>query len=265
MKYYQTLLRTLPHEVAGELERMARPMNVRPGQVISSFGEPMIAAVRRGWFKLVGFSADGEQQFVALRRRGRLIGLEAAAGAKVELPEVVSLVSGELLIWTLEEFSTLMANTATLAWRVAANIAEQAEEDFHFRRQAQTVRLTPRLALLLYTLALEEGETTSSGYRVPMPFSQRELADLLEVRRETVSVKVCQLENAGLIERWGRELVIDAERMRHYLVSSGLHLETPITSAVRPAPNYERSIPLANGAFHQMPVFDRTPTEYAND
>jgi CRP-like cAMP-binding protein len=265
MKYYQTLLRTLPREVASELERLSRPVSMRPGQVVSSFGEPMIAAVRRGWFKLVGFSSEGEQQFVALRRRGRLIGLEAAAGAKVEIPEVISLVSGELLVWTLDEFSSLMANTATLAWRVAANLAEQAEEDFQFRRQAQTVRLTPRLALLLYTLALEEGETTNNGYRVPMPFSQRELADLLEVRRETVSVKVCQLENAGLIERWGRELVIDAERMRQYLVSSGLHLETPPTSAVLPSMGYGRPASISNGAFHQMPVYNRTTTEYAND
>ncbi len=262
-------MRTLPHAVASELERMARPMVVRPGQVISSFGEPMIAAVSRGWFKLVGFSSDGEQQFVALRRRGRLIGLEAAAGAKVELPEVVSLIRGELLVWSLEQFSSLMANTATLAWRVAANLAEQAEEDFHFRRQAQTVRLTPRLALLLYTLALEEGETTASGYRVPMPFSQRELADLLEVRRETVSVKVCQLENAGLIERWGRELVIDANRMSQYLIASGLQLETPPANTVLSNPDYARSdsnaASSANGAFHQMPVFNQPSAEYAND
>lgn len=207
---------------AEQIAQIAKPVLTRPGEIVSPFGLPFIAVVVRGWFKLVRFDKAGNQQFVALRRHGRTIGLEAGVGARVEPSEVVSLIEGELLTLPMEGVAELLAADARLSRRLAALLAEQADEDFQFRSQAQTSALMPRLVNLLYALAVEEGQPHLAGFQVGMPFSQRELADLLEVRRETISVKICQLESAGLIERWGRELVVNAKRVHSYLHASDL-------------------------------------------
>jgi DNA-binding Lrp family transcriptional regulator len=66
------------------------------------------------------------------------------------------------------------------------------------------------------------GEPTSNGYQVHFPFNQHDLAEILEVRRESVSTRTCQLEHANLIERYGRDLRINLRLARIFLEAAGL-------------------------------------------
>jgi DNA-binding Lrp family transcriptional regulator len=57
---------------------------------------------------------------------------------------------------------------------------------------------------------------------VNFPFNQHDLAEILEVRRESVSTRTCQLEHANLIERYGRDLRINLRLARIFLEAAGL-------------------------------------------
>jgi CRP-like cAMP-binding protein len=204
MNQYTNLLETLPQHVATRLAANASSRRIRAGEVAAPLGLPLVALVVRGWFRLSRFDEQGGQYFVLLRRPGRFIGLESAVGANVWPSEVVALGPGELLTWPAEEFTVLARSDASLALGAARALVELAEEEAAARHLTRTTGLGPRIAQLLLLYAAETGEPTPQGFRVVLPFNQQDLAEILEVRRETISTKTCQLEHAGVIERSGR-------------------------------------------------------------
>lgn len=227
MNQYETLLESIPQSLAEHLDRCASRKRFNSGEVIASLGEPVIAVVKDGWFRLTRFDHQGGQYLVSLRRKGRFIGLESAIGANVPASEVTAFGPGALLTWPAEEFSALAHSNAMLAIATARAMAQLSEEEFNARHRAKTVGIGPRIAQLLLLYAAEVGEATSDGYRVHFPFNQNDLAELLEVRRESVSTRICQLEYANLIERTGRELRINVRLARIFLEAAGLPDERP--------------------------------------
>jgi CRP-like cAMP-binding protein len=222
MNQYRTLLESIPPAMAEHLGRCARARRVGNGEVIASFGEPIVAVVIDGWFRLTRFDHQGEQYLVSLRRQGRFIGLESAVGADVPASEVIAFGPGTLMTWPAEEFAALANSNAILAIAVARAMAQLTEEEFNDRHRAKTVGVGPRIAQLLLLYAAEVGQATSNGYQVHFPFNQNDLAEILEVRRESISTRICQLEHANLIERTGRDLHVNVRLARIFLEAAGL-------------------------------------------
>jgi CRP-like cAMP-binding protein len=222
MNQYSTLLETIPQSLAEQLGRCASTKRVRSGEMIATLGEPIVAAVVSGWFRLSRFDQQGGQYLVSLRRKGRFIGLESVIGADVPASEVIAFGPGALLTWPCEEFAALTHANAVLAIAAARAMAQLTEEEFNVRHRAKTVGIGPRIAQLLLLYAAEVGEETSNGYQVHFPFNQNDLAEILEVRRESVSTRICQLEHANLIERTGRDLQVNVRLARIFLEAAGL-------------------------------------------
>jgi CRP-like cAMP-binding protein len=222
MNQYNTLLKSIPVSLAEQLGRCANAKRVRSGEVIATLGEPIMAVVVNGWFRLSRFDQQGGQYLVSLRRKGRFIGLESAVGADIPASEVIAFGPGSLLTWPREEFAALAHSNAVLAIAAARAMAQLTEEEFNVRHRAKTVGIGPRIAQLLLLYAAEVGESTHNGYRVHFPFNQHDLAEILEVRRESVSTRICQLEHANLIERCGRDLQVNVRLARIFLEAAGL-------------------------------------------
>jgi CRP-like cAMP-binding protein len=222
MNQYNTLLESMPQSLHECLSRCATIKSVRSGEVISAFGEPIVAAVVSGWFRLSRFDHQGGQYLVALRRKGRFIGLESVFGAEVPASEVIAFGPGALLMWPCEEFSALVHANTVLAIAAARAMAQLTEEEFNVRQCAKTVGIGPRIAQLLLLYAAEVGEASANGYQVHFPFNQNDLAEILEVRRESISTRICQLEHANLIERTGRDLQVNVRLARIFLEAAGL-------------------------------------------
>jgi CRP-like cAMP-binding protein len=222
MNQYGTLLESIPQAIAEQLDHCASFKRVRSGEVIATLGEPIVATVVSGWFRLSRFDQQGAQYLVSLRRKGRFIGLESAFEADVPASEVIAFGPGALLTWPCEEFAALARSNAMLAIAAARAMAQLTEEELNVRHRAKTVGIGPRIAQLLLTYAAEAGEATSTGYRVHFPFNQHDIAEMLEVRRESVSTRICQLEHANLIERCGRDLQVNVRLARIFLEAAGL-------------------------------------------
>jgi CRP-like cAMP-binding protein len=64
-----------------------------------------------------------------------------------------------------------------------------------------------RVAHQLLYFAREFGEATEEGERIALPFTQQDIADLLGMTRETVTMAIVKLRQQGLVTG-GRQLVI---------------------------------------------------------
>ena len=257
MNQHSTLLESIPQSLAEQLGRCASLKRIRSGEVIATLGEPIVAAVVSGWFRLSRFDHQGGQYLVSLRRKGRFIGLESAVGADVPASEVIAFGPGALLIWPCEEFAALIHSNAMLAIAAARAMAQLTEEEFNVRHRAKTVGIGPRIAQLLLLYAAEAGEPNSNGYRVHFPFNQHDIAEILEVRRESVSTRICQLEHANLIERCGRDLQVNVRLARIFLEAAGLPNDLADRDDTVIVPTHARADPWQSqpSAFeHRQPV-----------
>jgi CRP-like cAMP-binding protein len=163
MNQYRTLLESIPQATAECLIRGAHTRRVQSGEVIADLGEPIVAVVVSGWFRLLRFDHHGIQYLVSLRRKGRFIGLESAVGADVPASEVIAFGPGTLLTWPAEEFAALMNSNAALAIAVARATVRQTEEEFNARHLAKTVGLAPRITQLMLLYAAEVGEPPATA------------------------------------------------------------------------------------------------------
>jgi CRP/FNR family cyclic AMP-dependent transcriptional regulator len=219
---YKTLIQAIPHDLAVELASHARVRRVKRGEVVATFGDaPVIAFVAQGWFKLARFTELGDEHVIAVRRRGEFIGLDTLSNPELEMPEVLSMTAGHVIVWPRSVFERFYEESIQFVQAVARILAEQIEDEVSQRVMRQSARVSARLARILFLLAADQGERTSGGYRVTLPFTQEELAGLMTVRRETISVNLSELELEGVISRSGRSLLIDPERMTHYLELNG--------------------------------------------
>ncbi|HWG85092.1 MAG TPA: Crp/Fnr family transcriptional regulator [Deinococcales bacterium] len=222
MNQYKTLIQSIPYDLAVELASQARVRRVKRGEVVATFGDaPSIAFVAQGWFKLARFTELGDEHVIAVRRRGEFIGLDTLSNPELEMPEVLAMTAGHVIVWPRAVFERFYSENIQFVQAVARILAEQIESEVNQRVMRQSARVSARLARILYLLAADQGERTPSGYRVTLPFTQEELAGLMTVRRETISVNLSELELEGVISRSGRSLLIDPERMTQYLEMNG--------------------------------------------
>jgi CRP/FNR family transcriptional regulator len=104
-------------------------------------------------------------------------------------------------------------------------LARASQRDLRSRVIADASRVAARLARILYQLAREQGRAVKDGLRLQLPLTQEELAELITVRRETVSLNFGELEREGVIRRDGRTVIVLLEPMEAYLERLGMGLE----------------------------------------
>ncbi|HEX2863408.1 MAG TPA: Crp/Fnr family transcriptional regulator [Deinococcales bacterium] len=222
MNQYAFLIQNVGKDVAERIAAEAHARRVKRNEVVAAFGEePVVALVNQGWFKLARFTESGDEHVVAVRRHGEFIGLDTLSNPTLEMPEVLAMTTGHLLVWPRAFFDRLYAQDIRFVQAIAGIHANQLEQEVRSRVLNHSARVSARLAAILYQLATDQGERTAGGYKVTLPFTQEELAGLMTVRRETISVNLTELESEGVISRSGRSLLIDPSRVRSYLEMNG--------------------------------------------
>ena len=240
------LLNCLSPSVQETLNVQGRYKTLRTGEIASSMGEPLVAYVHRGWFKLMRFTEYGDEQLMAVRRRGSFIGLETLTRPRNAAPEVVATAPGEITVWPFELVQELVEREIELTRCFLHLLADQIEEESNLRHLNQSTRVPARLARILYLYALEEGQPARRGLYIRMPFTQYDLALLLGVRRETVSLSLTELEGEGVIQRTGKDVVVDAEQMPRFLEGEGALYGCPKAPHIP----VSASSPLSRGETH---------------
>jgi CRP-like cAMP-binding protein len=254
MNQYRTLLESVSESIANQLIELGRRRRFLAGESVAPFGTPLIGYVTQGWFRLSRFDDRGNPYSLLIRRPGRFVGFESVMGSYLPSAEVMALGAGELLIWPVNEFAHLVRSDATLAMCASGLMLNIAEDEAVARHRSRTAGLGPRIAQLLLQYAADAGQQTAQGFRVTLPFNQQDLAELLEVRRETVSQKTCQLEAAGVIERSGRDLMVNARRARVFLAAADLPDDLAEQDAI------ETTVPSSNPmSFQPNSVNHRSP------
>jgi CRP-like cAMP-binding protein len=181
-------------------------------------GEPArhLFFLASGLVKLTGISTAGDEIIVELYRSGEIFGelcfrggAQECGATAVERSEILEIPAGILIEQVRARPDALMELLGDLSGRLAAAHGELQA----FLSQTVLVRLGTKL------LDLAAGSKTDSDWLdLPHDFRHEDLAQMLRVRRETVTRALANLKELGLVATVGRGRVqVHLTEMRRFM------------------------------------------------
>lgn len=194
----------LDHESLVKISAITVHKQYRRGETVFSpehSGRLLIVAAGR--VKVYQLSASGKEQLLRVLEPGDFIGEENLFGAEKPDAWGEALADCELCTIGRENFIALLTQHPSISLRLLEEYSRRLSEAERLATRTATEPVLTRLALYLLELQKAQDDNT-----VTVPLSMRELAAFLGTTPETVSRRMRQLEEEGLIVREGKRIRI---------------------------------------------------------
>lgn len=204
------LFRALGDEDLNHLAERAQRRSVATKTVVVRQGDrgASVYAVLSGRLK-VQTTRDPEVILLDVLGPGEVFGEIALVTGGIRRASVVALEPCELLIIDQRDLRHLLGRQPDLALHLLQSLAsrilglDKLVEDFH------TLRLGPRLASRVCTLAEEHGVQDRTALVIDLNLSQRDWADLIGANREAVNRHFRVWKKRGWIRIQGKYMLVD--------------------------------------------------------
>jgi CRP/FNR family cyclic AMP-dependent transcriptional regulator len=246
------LFDSLTDEQADHLNRSALVRTFRKRAIIYSPSEPgeSVMVLARGRIKIKDITAEGKEAILTFIEEGELFGELALldGGARQEYAEAVE--DSRILVLPRREVLWLMEQRADVALSITKLIGLRRRRIENRLRNVLFLGSKQRMLRLLEELADNYGERVASQAGSPpgggplceirLSLSHQDLAGLVGLTRETVTVVLGQLQAEGLVKVHRRRItVLNYKRLLQESNSSGqagedrpsLPVSAPDTSA----------------------------------
>lgn len=205
---HTSLFHNLTPQERQELDHATTMIHCSSGRVLYRPGEVgnTLFLVRTGRVQLYHLSTDGRKLITALIEAGECFGEMSLIGQDVYTSFAEAIEDSRICILSKQEAERLLQHNPTIALALLQIVGQRL-----LQREAQLIDTTfkstsARLAALLLQLARPHEHATSQF--VIDGLSQEELAEQLGVYRETVSVALRELKDAGVITLGRKHITI---------------------------------------------------------
>lgn len=203
------LLRNLLEEQVARFTCIFRPSHYRRNQVLFFEGGAAqhLFSLRSGLVKMVKSLENGKERIIRIFFPGDMFGLEALSRATYTLTAIVIQDSEICAVPPDQFFAFLRANPdiSLDMIRILLNEITQA------RTQMTTMSFKDartRVATFVLSLMSSNQVESAKSCFLTLPFTSQEIGEILELSPETVSRAWNALRREGLVEKRGRNLVI---------------------------------------------------------
>ena len=211
------LFERLTRAQAERLERRARMRTFRRRSLIYAPDEPgqCVMLLGRGRVKIKSVTPDGKETILAFIDEGEIFGELALLDGEPRSEFAEAVVDSQVLLIPCDDVLWLMGQRPDVVLSVAKLVGLRRRRIENRLRNVLFLPTRERLVRLLQELLASHGVCRGSCHEIGVPLSHQELAGLIGVTRETVTVVLGQLQREGLIEvRRCRIKVIDGDRLR---------------------------------------------------
>jgi CRP-like cAMP-binding protein len=212
-----SLFERLTDPEAERLNRRALVRKVKKKTVVYSPAETgeTVLVLAAGRVKNYDLNTEGRETILAFIEQGELFGELAALDGQPRQEFAEAVEDSEILAIPREDFLELLERRGDLALSVTKLVGLRRQRIETRLRSVLFLPSRARLVRLLIELVEAHGERTGFHYAIRFPLSHQDLANLIGVSRETVTLALGQLQDEGLItvERQ-RVIVRDMKKLR---------------------------------------------------
>jgi CRP-like cAMP-binding protein len=201
------------------LSALGRTTAFTAGSTLCVEGEPAthLFVLTTGWVKILSVTRDGQEQVLALRGHGDVVGEIAGETSGSRTATVQAIGAVQSLIIGYEPFSQFLDThrTANRVYRHA--MIQRWNETATLLRNRSLTTGAQRLAALVLGLADRHGvpAVPSGALEIEMPLSQTELASLAGTSRATLTRALASWRRRGLIRTGHRHItIVDLKGLR---------------------------------------------------
>jgi CRP/FNR family transcriptional regulator, cyclic AMP receptor protein len=167
--------------------------------------------VKRGAVRIARLTEDGKDVTVALLGPGDLFGEEVLFGDQPRTTVAVVVEDALLCTSRAEDVFALMTRDPALALNVARLLSDKLDAARSTMEDLAYARIADRIEHLYRKLALEHGVAVRGGTKIALRLTHADVASLVGSTRETVSVEMAKLVEAGRLRLEGRSVVVPAQ------------------------------------------------------
>ena len=199
------LFNHLSGEDQEQIDRLVSHRHFHKGETIWQPGnDPLLIIVARGTLKVYMISSSGREQLLRILTPGDYEGVNTLLGAMAQDIFIDSITDTEVCLLRKKDFTALLSRTPQLALKLLELYAQRMADTENQTRFLTMENVETRLATYLQALSLQ----VSPSSHLTLPMKMKDLASYLGTTPETLSRKLHNLENKGIISRKGRKLRI---------------------------------------------------------
>jgi CRP/FNR family transcriptional regulator, anaerobic regulatory protein len=189
----------LEDEQLDEIMGATRPAAYRKGELIYSAGDTSdsLYVVSRGKIRIYRLSEAGKEQLVRILMPGDFTGELALFRETIHEAYAEAMEPTQVCMISRQDLQQYLVKYPQIALRILSEFSERLEKSERQTARFATERVETRIALFLAECLEDGGESTT----IELLMSKKDLASYLGTTPETISRKLAELEDAGLIQQ----------------------------------------------------------------
>lgn len=182
-----------------EIMSLIRSLKFKRGENLYSPGDPAntLYIVSEGKIKIYRLSESGKEQLIRFLRPGDFTGELALFSDSVHEAYAEAIEDTSVCNITRSEFNELLLKYPSISLKVLSEFSHRLEQSEKQTTRFATERVETRIALFL----IECMDKDSRSQIVELPMSKKDLASYLGTTPESISRKLTEIEEVGLIEQ----------------------------------------------------------------
>lgn len=196
----------LEPEQMQEIMQVVQAVSYKKGEIIYHAGDQSdsLYIVNKGQIKIYRLSESGKEQLVRILHPGDFTGELALFQDTVHEAYAETMVHTEVCMIHRSDLQSLLLKYPTISLKILSEFSSRLETSEKQTTSFATEKVEARLALFLAECLDSEGDKHNT---IHLPMSKNDLASYLGTTPETLSRRLRDFENEGLIKQKGQRKI----------------------------------------------------------
>lgn len=205
-----TLFSILQEEQLKEVTDLIVQRRYKKGQMIFFEGDVSdeLFVITSGKIKVYKYTKEGKEQIMYILSEGDFIGDLSLLKKKEFKFNAEALVDTHICVLKKADFDKILIENPEISLNILEVLHDRIIKLENTVKNLGTKDIEERLANLLLTFIKDFGKPIGGEIELEIPLSREDLANFIGVTRETISRKLSNMQNAGVIELVGNKKII---------------------------------------------------------
>lgn len=203
----------LEEEQLDEIMNLTKSFKYKKGEVIyrAGYKSDSLYIVSKGKIKIYRLSESGKEQLLHILMPGDFTGELALFSETIHESYAEAMEETDVCTVNRDDLQDLLRKYPAISLKILSEFSKRLEQSEKQTTRFATEKVEKRLAIYLTELAEESSESNE----VELPMTKKDLASYLGTTPETISRKLFELEDAGIIKQKQSKIIeiIDLEEL----------------------------------------------------